>query len=146
MPRIVLLEGLLQYRAALAAAGIVDGIQWIGGSFLENVEVTRKRAPQDIDVVTFANLPDLVGAKGDFVKENSSLFTSSKAKKLFKCDAKFVDLGIDPKLIVAQTRFYFGLYSHTHDYLWKGMLEIPLNSDDSDALAKLNEIKEAKND
>lgn len=144
--RIALLEGLLQYRAELVAAGVVQGKQWIAGSFLENVEQTRKVPPKDIDVVTFGRLPVDNGQKDDFVNKHSDLFSPKRAKKKFYCDAKFVDLGIDPELLVAQTRFYFGLFSHTYKtFLWKGLLEISLESDDSDAGAKLLKLKEAKN-
>ena len=33
--------------------GIGSGFQWLDGSFLENVEMTEKRDPGDLDLVTF---------------------------------------------------------------------------------------------
>ncbi|MDN3617464.1 DUF6932 family protein [Vibrio gallaecicus] len=39
--RIKILIGFLEYRIALKSIGIVDGFQWIDGSFVENVELTR---------------------------------------------------------------------------------------------------------
>ncbi len=56
-PRRMVLDGFLKYRAALHAAGLVSGFQWVDGSFLENVEAIETRAPNDIDVVTFFDLP-----------------------------------------------------------------------------------------
>lgn len=47
----------LRYRAALHSEGLVQGFQWLDGSFMENVEVTEGRAPNDLDVVTFYRLP-----------------------------------------------------------------------------------------
>jgi hypothetical protein len=47
--RRAVLDGYLRYRAALHAAGVVQGFQWIDGSFLEHVEVTEGRTPNDID-------------------------------------------------------------------------------------------------
>jgi hypothetical protein len=40
-----ILDGFLKYRAALHRAGVVQGVQWLDGSFLEHVEVTEGRAP-----------------------------------------------------------------------------------------------------
>src|SRR5437868_13267322 len=54
--RRAILEGLIEYRAALHAAGLVRGFQWLDGSFLEQVELLESRPPNDIDVVTFYRL------------------------------------------------------------------------------------------
>jgi len=43
--RQAILTGLLDFRQALHAIGIVNGFQWLDGSFLENVEATEKRTP-----------------------------------------------------------------------------------------------------
>ena len=130
--RIEILMGLLEYRAGLRNLGLLDGFQWIDGSFVEQVELTRNRAPADVDVVTFARRPLI--AVEDWVKlaqANSKLFDQPSVKAEFKCDAYFVDLGINPALIVSDTRYWFGLFSHQRDTaLWKGMLAIPLDSDD----------------
>jgi hypothetical protein len=55
--RLVILRGLLDYRAALSSIGIVHGFQWIDGSFVEDCETIRQRPPGDVDVVTFAYRP-----------------------------------------------------------------------------------------
>lgn len=54
-PRQAILQGLLNYRAALYDLGIVQGFQWIGGSFVEDIERLECRNPNDVDVVTFLN-------------------------------------------------------------------------------------------
>lgn len=48
-----ILSGLLRYRQALHDLGMINGFQWLDGSFMENVETTQSRHPNDIDVVTF---------------------------------------------------------------------------------------------
>ena len=50
--RIDVLKGFLSYRAALHAAGIVRGFQWLDGSFMENVERLEDRPPRDMDVIS----------------------------------------------------------------------------------------------
>lgn len=47
-----LLQRWLDFRAALHRLGITRGFQWIDGSFVENIEQTRNRSPNDIDLVT----------------------------------------------------------------------------------------------
>lgn len=55
--RLEILKGFLNYRKKLHDLGLVQGVQWLDGSFVENIEVLEGRAPNDIDVVTFANMP-----------------------------------------------------------------------------------------
>lgn len=52
-----ILQGFLDYRKQLHELGLVQGMQWLDGSFVENIEALESRAPNDIDVVTFANIP-----------------------------------------------------------------------------------------
>jgi hypothetical protein len=134
--RAELLKGLLSYRKALAEIGIGDGFQWIDGSFVEDVETSRKRSPADIDLVTFANVPtfDTIDAKRLWVRANIDLFDRVTTEAAYQCDAFFVDLGIKTKLLVDDTRYWFGLFSHQRETsLWKGMVQIPLNSNDEAA-------------
>ena len=133
--RVNILEGLLKYRQALAAAGITNGIQWLDGSFVENVEQNRSRAPIDIDVVTLASRPVLHGVSwSEFVHANRHLFDPTQTKQAFKCDAYYIDLSLSPDWVVQQTCYWFGLFTHQREtFLWKGMLSVPLLSDDDDA-------------
>lgn len=52
-----LLFGLLEYRKLLGHHGYTDGLQFIDGSFVENVEVGENRDPGDIDVFSFLMRP-----------------------------------------------------------------------------------------
>ncbi|MDQ8032469.1 DUF6932 family protein [Bordetella genomosp. 1] len=142
--RLDLLEGLVAYRRALRASGICDGFQWIDGSFVEKVEARLQRAPGDIDVVTFAQLPCDRTQAGMFLQDNAHLFHPSLSKRDFKCDAYFVDLGKRPTLIVDDTRYWFGLFSHQRDTsLWKGMIQIGIGLTDGEAEAFLQEKRPA---
>ena len=52
----------------------------------------------------------------------------------------FVDLAKDSRLIVADTIYWGGLFSHQRDtFMWKGMLQISLDTNkDVDVVATLN--------
>ena len=139
--RIDILKGLLAYRNKLKRIGITDGFQWIDGSFVENVEANLGRPPNDIDIVTFAFRPSESDAKWKkLVSENTDLFTPDKSKKKYFCDAYFVDLSTHPIHIVNNTKYWFGLFSHQREsYLWKGMIEISIISNDDEAIKILEQ-------
>jgi len=132
--RIKILLGLAEYRAALRSIGINNGFQWIDGSFVENCEVTRGRAPNDIDLITFSSRPDHLTdseAWKRLVVSRPDIFDPEQSKKSFYCDAYFVDLKSNPIYLVNQTKYWFGLFSHQRDtFLWKGMLELSLDTSD----------------
>jgi hypothetical protein len=140
--RISILRGLLSYRSELRALGLDDGHQWLDGSFVEDVENIRKRPPRDIDIVTFASLQGTPIEKRAFIQANINLFDPELAKLTYLCDAYFVDLTIRPLLLVSSTRYWFGMFSHQRETsLWKGMLQVPIVSDD-DVAAKLLDMFE----
>lgn len=137
--RVKILTGLLDFRAELRAVGFNEGFQWLDGSFVEHVEETRGRAPADVDVVTFAHRPTAsLDEWKYFVNNHLDLFQPRETKKRYHCDAYFVDLDKKPFLIVDDTRYWFGLFSHQRvTSLWKGMLSVPLQSDDDAARSLL---------
>lgn len=139
--RAEIMRGLLNYRQQLRQAGIHDGFQWVDGSYMEDCEKHRSRPPSDIDLVTFAERPTAYQDAElwkDFVASNRTLFDPPTLKRTYRCDAYYEDLGLPSKVIVSRSRYWFGLFSHQRvTYLWKGLLMIPLQSDDSQALALL---------
>jgi len=145
-PRAALLVGLLDYRQALRSAGVLSGFQWIDGSFVENVEVTRGRPPGDIDLVTFAPAPDMGKYSTDaefdaWVNKFGELFDPDRAKARFGCDAFFIDMLKRPELLIDDTRYWFGFFSHQRaTSLWKGMIQVPMNSNDDEAHAYLLQL------
>jgi hypothetical protein len=137
--RFEILQGLLAYRQALANLGIVDGFQWLNGSILEDIEKLENRDPNDIDIVTFFRRP--VGARdpiawGQFTSLNGSIFSPKVNKALYKCDTQYIDLDSSTEDVASLTRFWFGLFSHRRNDVWKGMLNIPLAISADDGLAQ----------
>lgn len=129
--RVNILNGLLKYRQDLRKIGVNQGFQWLDGSFLENVEITRNRPPQDMDLVTFAAIPPELDQK-QLIKDYPHLFIREETKKHYYCDAFLVDLNKRPELLVNETRYWFGLFSHQRaSSIWKGMLKVDMVSDDA---------------
>lgn len=98
MVRVAILRGLLSYRGALLRAGLVDGYQWLDGSFVEDIETASRRDPNDIDIVTFASSPADLGDRKDWLHANEGLLDPRRTKQGFLCDAYFVDLRNRPEL------------------------------------------------
>lgn len=140
--RVELLRGLIALRKQLVELGITDGYQWCAGSFCENIEVTQGRSPNDIDVVTFFVRPSVYRddvAWRAFVAANHKLFSSIETKSAFKCDAYYVDANTPLPEMISQVTYWHGLFSHQRvSHLWKGILRVPLISNDSEALACLD--------
>jgi hypothetical protein len=129
--RVAILRGLLSYRGALLRAGLVDGYQWLDGSFVEDVETSNRRDPKDIDIVTFASSPADSADRNSWLRANEGLLDPRRTKDDFLCDAYFMDFQKRPDLLVDDTRYWFGLFSHQRESnLWKGMLKVPMLSDD----------------
>lgn len=142
--RAVILRGLLQLRARLTALGLVNGYQWCAGSFCEDIERLESRDPGDIDVVTFFVRPpqfqDPVAWAG-FVGANSAVFDATQTKLSFHCDAYFVDASCAPPNLISQVTYWHGLFGHRRtSHMWKGILRMPLISDDAAALAHLSRV------
>eukprot|EP01035_Chromulina_nebulosa_P039802 gene39802-53824_t len=55
--RKTLIRALIGYRGLMASGGFVSGIQFLDGSFVEDVEATQNRSPADIDVFSFVSMP-----------------------------------------------------------------------------------------
>lgn len=143
--RVQILFGLLNYRAQLHALGIVDGFQWLDGSFFENIEMLESRAPGDIDVVTFFNYPS--GHNQLTLKQaNPALFPANSAehlalKQTFHVDAYTQSLGVKPASLVARSAYWYSVWSHRRDLTWKGYIEVELApNEDNVAREALNAL------
>lgn len=136
--RKALISGLLDYRTALRVAGITSGFQLLDGSFTEDCEAQRGRPPSDIDLVTYAYLPVSPTQVPTFMTANLNLFAPLQVKAQFGCDAYFVDMAKSSELVVDDTFYWYGLFSHQKiTATWKGVLRIPLVADDVAAQAAL---------
>lgn len=136
-PRQKIVTGFLNFRGALQATGLVNGFQWIDGSFLENIEMIERREPRDIDVVTFFHSPDGENQE-TLLQASPRLFDPLATKEDYRVDAYFVQLNTDmPESLVAQSTYWSSLWSHRRNGQWKGYLQIDLSPTDDQA-AKTN--------
>ena len=137
--RMAILDGLLRFRADLHAAGITSGFQWLDGSFLEQVEALEGRAPRDMDVVTFLALPQDLDQRS-LAQRHGSLFDQKHVKTTYAMDAYFAVLGQPTdQWQVKNITYWYSLWSHRRDRLWKGFVQVDLDqSQDGDARAILN--------
>lgn len=129
--RCKILKGFLDYRAALHYAGLQVGFQWLDGSFMEDVETLEKRAPKDIDVVTFLRTPQNAGV----VQASVEVLDPANAKANFHVDAYFVELDeLSPDALVAHSAYWYSMWSHRRNQAWKGFLQVDLaGSEDAKA-------------
>jgi len=143
--RIDILKGLLAFRSKLTTYGLVNGFQWLDGSFLEDVETREQRPPNDLDLVTIYwgyNLPFQLT-----LAQNLPEFADSDlSKTTFLLDHYPFDAGKSPEFAVSYSSYWIQLFSHNRDSVWKGMLQIDLNTptEDSQALQYLNSKKNDK--
>jgi hypothetical protein len=125
--RCKVLDGFLRYREALHAAGLTRGFQWLDGSFLEHVEAIESRAPNDIDVVTYYRLPAGKSQK-DLTAQSPELFLAPRGalKSTYHVDAYTVHLGMMPERLAQQSAYWYSVWSHRRNQVWKGFVQIDL--------------------
>lgn len=135
--RLVILRGLLEYRKQLHVLGLVDGMQWLNGSFVENIEALQDRPPNDVDVVTFAFIP-MGESQSSLYEKNQSLFRPADNKQKYKVDSYYMFLGVHAsKSYIDQVTYWYGLWSHTRSGQWKGFVQLDLGADEDDSSFKL---------
>ena len=138
--RRTVLEGFIRYRAALHTAGVVQGFQWLDGSFLENVELIEKRAPNDMDVVTFYRLPNGISQR-QLAANLGSTADPDTVRAEFCVDGYLVHLGMDAERLASQSAYWYGVWSHRRDQLWKGFVQVDLApAEDSAATTMLSSL------
>ena len=136
--RMRILDGLLRFRAALHQADVVSGFQWLDGSFLEDVETLENRPPRDMDVVNFLDLTGL--DQQTLVSQYGVLFDQVQTKQMYSMDAYYVQIGgaLD-KNAVRRVSYWYGMWSHRRNDVWKGFVQVDLNPEqDAAARAVLN--------
>lgn len=130
-----ILQGFLNYRRALHEMGLDSGFQWLDGSFMENVEALENRPPNDMDVVSFLNIPKNFAPS----TEDLLIFNPVIAKERFKVDAYTVEMNLmPPEQVISRSAYWYSMWSHRRNQAWKGFLKIDLNpSEDAEATAWL---------
>lgn len=128
--RVAILQGFLNFRQELYSVGMTSGFQWLNGSFTQNVEMHESRDPNDIDVVTFFSLP-LGDSQQDVVNRNPVLFDQGHVKSTYLVDSYFTQLGAPVnKSSVQAISYWYSMWSHCRDGLWKGFLQVDLDAGD----------------
>ncbi|HFK7184586.1 TPA: hypothetical protein ACG0BA_000174 [Serratia odorifera] len=124
--RVKILRGFLDFRNELTSVGLVDGFQWVDGSFTENVELIERRAPNDVDVVTFFNFQP--GDNDNIVhSRNPNIFNQKLVKKQYLVDSYFEGLQAPGASLVARTVYWYSMWAHKRDLSWKGFIQLPLS-------------------
>jgi hypothetical protein len=137
--RIQILINFINFRKRMNSEGIIHGFQWLDGSFVENIEVSENRQPNDLDVVTFFGGLDIEKQKE--IRINFPEFANpGLAKTKYLLDHYPVDFSYRPDVTVEQTRYWVQLFTHNRVNVWKGILQLSLNTpiDDEHALEYLN--------
>lgn len=143
-----LLRNLISYRTLLAEEGYVSGVQFIDGSFVENIELAANRPPSDIDVFSILNLPSkYVGAAPELLQQGEAFWRDRVAnrehnKEHLKLDTYALLVEGTPLGDMLQAVMYwYSLFSHQRDtFAWKGFLAIVVDpASDQAAAAMLGE-------
>jgi hypothetical protein len=138
-----ILFGFFELRNALRQLGITSGFRWLDGSFAEYAELTRGRAPNDIDVVTYyqpipprPGMPPAVTALLPVLADRDSTRLRFRVDHILVPLASTPDRFADARRLVDDVRYWFGLFSHRRsDDVWKGMLQLPLDTAAEDVQA-----------
>ncbi|ESY03578.1 hypothetical protein X753_21290 [Mesorhizobium sp. LNJC399B00] len=143
--RRALLSNLISYRTLLAGEGYVSGLQFVDGSFVEDIESVAKRPPSDIDVFSILNLPaKYLGAGPDILAEGEAFWRDRVANR----EHNKANLKLDTyALLVEQTAlgdmlqqvmYWYSLFSHQRDtFAWKGFLAIVIDPGADKEAAKM---------
>ena len=130
--RIEILDEFLRFREELHNVGLTSGFQWVDGSFLENIEVIENRFPEDVDVVTFYTIPQTTNQQ--------SLFNHIQIRSMI--DAYWVQVDHpDHVENVRLVAYWYSMWSHRRNGLWKGFLQIDLDSTSDDEARSILDAK-----
>lgn len=139
--RVAICEGYLEFRGRLHEIGLTKGFQWLNGSFSEDVETNEGRPPGDLDIVTFFELPTSFDP-ASFSMKTPDLADLTAVKTAYKIDGYYNQLGLAlGGNEVERISYWYSLWSHRRDGLWKGFVQVDLSShDDSAASQRLSDI------
>lgn len=142
-----LMRNLIAYRGLLTSEGYVNGIQFVDGSFVENLEAVS-REPNDIDVFSLLSLPGKYASDPvawqtfGFPFWRTEITDANRNKARFSIDTYGVlyeEIQAQPMALIGSIIYWYGLFSHQRDTLaWKGFAGIPLDpAGDQAALSAL---------
>lgn len=126
-----ILRGFLRHRAAVRAAGVDHGFQWLSGSF---VQEGLDREPSDVDVVTFG--PGALGPQA------FPLFAGARTKSAFDVDSYYLALTEKPTALVGGTVYWYELFTSVKPVGRKGFVCVDVTEDLADCTTRLQEMGE----
>lgn len=144
-----LLRNLIAYRGLLASDGYVNGIQFIDGSFVEDVERIEARNPNDIDIFSAVMPPDKYAS--DFREWSisglpfwkSEIVNNSLNRTRFSLDC--YGMVLDPRqpfLYIKPFLYWYSLFSHRRtNFEWKGFVAVALGGAEDQAALKILEAE-----
>jgi hypothetical protein len=143
-----LLQNLIAYRNIISSGGYISGLQFLDGSFVENVEIHSNREPRDIDIFSLLNLPvrymedPQSWQQGGFKFWAEEIQNHPRNKERFQLDtyATLVEEFQLPGLL-KNVMYWYSLFSHQRDtFAWKGFVAVALDpAQDAEALSLLGE-------
>lgn len=136
-----LLNNLIAYRTLLASGGFVEGLQFVDGSFVEDVERTSSREPGDIDIFSMLVLPSRFAQDHAAWRATGLPFWQgeiadrAKNKSRFELDTYAEVYPMRRPDEIRTIIYWYSLFSHQRSTMaWKGFVAVPLDAAD-DALA-----------
>ena len=143
-----LIRNLIAYRKLLADEGYESGIQFVDGSFVENVETRAKRPPGDIDLFSLLRTPKkYLGSPppSQWATLGKTFWMTEvadreKNKQRFALDTyALLFEELQPMVLIRGTIYWYGLFSHQRETLdWKGFAMLELDpAGDEIALANM---------
>lgn len=142
--RIRILQGFLNYRAKWHELGCHEGFQWLNGSFMEDIETLESGPPNDIDVVTFWLIPKAPHLESlrEWVERHSP---NDALRKEFEVDCYYVNLNTDADWLIDAAAYWYSVWSHRRNRVWKGFLRIDLDSaEDAAAHRALSNVESSQ--
>ncbi|WP_258042044.1 DUF6932 family protein [Pseudomonas syringae] len=140
LERCEVLEGFLSHRSEIHRMGIVSGIQWLNGSFMENVEMLEGRPPNDMDVVTFADVSAAI--QQSLTADDVQKLTDTEwIKTSYRVDFYINLLSDPPETLIELAVYWYSMWSHRRSQQWKGFLSVKLDPLHDQAAADLLGIR-----
>ncbi|HHO8058170.1 TPA: hypothetical protein ACRX3G_002852 [Pseudomonas aeruginosa] len=136
------LAGYLAHRGELHRIGLIDGFQWLNGSFSENIELIEGRSPRDVDVVTYCRQGD---AFFDALEPDALKVVDDHdwIKAWYKVDFYIQSLSDAPEVLVQMSAYWYSMWSHRRSKQWKGFIAVDLAPDaDAEASQALEDRRE----
>lgn len=139
-----LLRNLIAYRSLIATDGYENGIHFLDGSFVENVEAIRGSSPKDIDIFTMLHAPQKYVTDMSLWQSHGFPFWSSeiadlkKNKDRFSLDTYALLIEEHPLgITLRQVMYWYSLFSHQREtFAWKGFVAVSFDrAQDAEALA-----------